>query len=453
MPLRDPALRDHGRKARYFRADASTASKFPAFTFGYMLRRIAHPEIAKAAANIVWLGLERLTQIAVAIAIAGMLARYFGPDVFGKWQYANTLLLVLAPITWVCGAEILVPTIVQRGEADLGAVLGSAFVLRFAVSALALAATWGGVAAGLTDPVVGAMLAGLAVTMLFREPFIGVVNSWLQSLTYSKPQLVASMIAALGKLALVYLLVRMSASAPRFAWLWAVEAAAIGAVLLAYYARRHGGKLGWRVERALLRHFASAGAVFWVGLVCMYLFLKLDRLMLERAISFADLGRYSAAQQINENWIALALMLAQTIAPAFVYRVQDPARLLRNVVRLMVLAAGLMISGALVLDALGSIVITRVFGANFADAIPIFRWCVWLSVPAGVEAIGNLVLLKYQAKFVVLTKWLLALAVAFAVNLFAIPRIGAYGALAGLAAGYCAAVAVNVYYIRLKLRP
>jgi PST family polysaccharide transporter len=37
------------------------------------------------------------------------------------------------------------------------------------------------------------------------------------------------------------------------------------------------------------------------------------------------------------------------------------------------------------------------------------------------------------------------------VNLFAIERIGAYGALAGLAAGYCAAVAVNLYYIRLKL--
>jgi len=183
----------------------------------------------------------------------------------------------------------------------------------------------------------------------------------------------------------------------------------------------------------------------------MYLFLKLDRLMLERAISFADLGRYSAAQQINENWIALALMLAQTIAPAFVYRVQERAHLLRNVIRLMVLAAGVMVCGALVLDALAPLVITRVFGANYVGAIPIFRWCVWLSVPAGIEAIGNLVLLKYQAKFVLLTKWLLALAVAFAVNLIAIPRIGAFGALAGLAAGYAAAVAVNVYYIRLKL--
>jgi PST family polysaccharide transporter len=77
---------------------------------------------------------------------------------------------------------------------------------------------------------------------------------------------------------------------------------------------------------------------------------------------------------------------------------------------------------------------------------------VWLSVPAGIEAIGNLIVLKYQAKYVLLAKWVLALAVAFAVNLVAIPRIGSYGALAGLAAGYLAAAAVNLYYIRLKLQ-
>ena len=74
-----------------------------------------------------------------------------------------------------------------------------------------------------------------------------------------------------------------------------------------------------------------------------------------------------------------------------------------------------------------------------------------ISLPAGIEAIGNLVVLKYQAKFVLLAKWLLALAVAFAVNLVAIGRFGAYGALAGLAAGYVAAACVNFYYIRLKL--
>lgn len=416
-----------------------------------MLRRHANPDVARALANIVWLGLERVTQIAVAIVISGVLARYFGPEVFGKWQYANTLLLVLAPITWVCGAEILVPTIVNRPPQELGTVLGSAFALRIGVSAAALLVTWAGIAAGLTDPLVGAMLAGLAMTMLFREPFVGVINAWLQSLTYSKPQLLASMTTAIVKAVLVYLLARAAFAPASFGWLWALESAAIGAALVLYYRRRHGGRLGWHVDRALFRHFASAGTVFWLGLVCMYLFLKLDRLMLERTISFADLGRYSAAQQLNENWITLALMLAQTIAPAFVYRVQETARLKRNLLRLFAMTAALMIAGALVLDALAGFIIGRVFGPDYAGATEIFRWAVWLSVPAGIEAIGNLVVLKYQAKFVLLAKWLLALAVAFAVNLVAIARLGAYGALVGLAAGYVAAAGVNFYYIRFKL--
>ncbi len=176
--------------------------------------------------------------------------------------------------------------------------------------------------------------------------------------------------------------------------LWALESAAIGAALMLYFRHRHGGKLGWTVDRTLFRHFASAGTVFWLGLICMYLFLNLDRLMLERTISFADLGRYSAAQQLNENWITLALMLSQTIAPAFVYRVQQSAQLRRNLVRLFAMTAALMVAGVLVLDALAGFIIGRVFGPDYEGAIGIFRWAVWLSVPAGLEAIGNFIVLR-----------------------------------------------------------
>jgi len=146
------------------------------------------------------------------------------------------------------------------------------------------------------------------------------------------------------------------------------------------------------------------------------------------------------------------LMLAQTIAPAFVYRVSDVAQLRRNIGRLIAMTAALMIGGAIVLDLLAGFIISHVFGPAYTGAIDIFRWAVWLSVPAGIEAIGNLVVLKYQAKFVLLAKWLLALAVAFGVNLIAIPRLGSYGALVGLASGYLAAASVNFYYIRFRLR-
>jgi PST family polysaccharide transporter len=424
-----------------------------------MLKKLNQPDVTKALGNLFWLGLERLVQIAVAIAIGGLLARYFGPELFGKWQYANTLLLVLAPLTWVCGAEILVPTIIQtrhlpesaRPNIDtLGAILGSAFALRLGVSCLALLACWCALAAGWLDPTVGAMLGGLAVTLLFREPF-GVISAWLQSRTYSKPALLISLSTALLKGMLVYVMVRRLVAPARFGWLWAAEAALIGAALLAYFVWTQGGRLGWRVTPALFKRFVSAGTVFWLGLICMYLFLKVDRLMLEHYVSYAELGRYSAAQQINENWITLALMLAQTLAPAFVYRIDNRLKLRRNVARLMYLAAALMALGALVLDLAAGLIIRQVFGPAFETAIPVLRCAVWLAVPAAVEAMGNLVVLKFQARYVLLLKWLLALLVALAVNALLIPRWGGYGALLGLACGYLSAVAVNFYYFRIRL--
>jgi hypothetical protein len=86
-------------------------------------------------------------------------------------QYA---LLILSPITWVCGAAILVPTIVHRPSDQLGAVFGSAFVLRLSGSVLALLLTSAGLPRA-SPPLAGAML--------FREPHVGVINAWLQGMT------------------------------------------------------------------------------------------------------------------------------------------------------------------------------------------------------------------------------------------------------------------------------
>ncbi|MEM5433783.1 hypothetical protein [Paraburkholderia diazotrophica] len=417
-----------------------------------LIVRFGNSDMNRIVTNIGWLCLERASQIVITVLVSGIFARYFGPNLFGKWQYANTLLAVIIPVTWVCGAEILVPTIVKRSLGDLGSVLGSAFVLRMSVSFLAVLVTWGCIYAGLTDPIVGSMLAGLAVTMLFREPIVGVVNAWLQSITFSRPQLLTSTLTAMGKAVAVYAFARTCVAASWFGWLWALESAIVAFAMVIYFRGRHGGVLGWHVDKRLLVQFAKSGLVFWLGLICMYFFLKIDRLMLAREVSFAALGKYSAALQLNESWIAVTLMLAQTVAPTFVYSVQKYTELRRNLVLLLVLTAALMTVGATALDLLARIIITKIFGPAYVESVRIFRLAVWLALPAGIEAIGNLVLLKFQAKYVVLTKWILALAVAFIMNRWAIPRYGVDGALIGLASGYLSALLVDGGYIVARLR-
>jgi PST family polysaccharide transporter len=423
-------------------------------------KKLINEDILRAIKNLSWLGLERLVQLSATIFISGMLARYFDPDVFGKWQYANTLLLIFSSVTWVCGAEILVPMIVRAhaqdvaagkaGETRLGAILGSAFVLRFSVSLTALLLIWLALAAGWLDSTVRAMLAGLVVTMIFREPF-GVVGTWLQGHTHSKPALLISICGAVLKTAAVYLLVVEKVPAAHFGWLWGAESAMIAVSLVAYFAYSHNWRLNWRVEPAMVKRLLSAGSVFWIGMVCMYLFLKLDRIVLERYIDYADLGSYSAARQLSENWILLSLLIGQSLAPAFIYRVKGIQNLKQSVVRLTWIAALVMAAGSAILSLSSSFVIHLVFGAKYAAAADVFHWAVWLAVPAVIEVIGNLVLLKYQAKFVLLFKWLLALITAGVANILLFPIMDIYGALIALGCGYGIAIAVNVCYFRFYL--
>ncbi len=415
------------------------------------LKPFANQDVTRALANLFWIICERLSQMLVAIFVSGMLARYFGPAIFGKWQYANAILAILVPLTWLCGAEMLLPMFVQTRGKSLGTLIGSAFVLRLTAALGVFFIACSVLAVSSIDPLVRMMLVGLMVTLIFREPF-SVITIWLQSLTHNRPALLITISGALVKVVLVFVLVRLAVTPSYFGWLWALEAALIATALTFYFAGAHEGKLKWQIDPKLLRHFASVGFIFWLGIICMTLFLKLDRLMLEKYLSYTELGLYAAAQQLNENWLIFGTMLAQTLAPAFIYRINTLAQLQRNLLRLVTSTALFMALCALILSLLSPLIVRLVFGPNYMQAADFLRWAVWLSVPAIIEATTNLVVLRNQAKFVLLTKWALAFVIAFTLNYFLIPRYGGYGALLGLAGGYFAALSVNFYYITRHLR-
>ncbi len=415
------------------------------------LKPLANPDVTRALANLFWIACERLSQMIVAVFVSGLLARYFGPAIFGKWQYANAILATLVPLTWLCGVEILLPMLVQPRGQSLGTIIGSAFVLRLTAALGVFFVTYSLLAFSSIDPLVRMMLVGLMVTIIFREPF-SVITIWLQSLTHNRPALLITISGALVKVMLVFVLVRWSATPSYFGWLWALEAVLIAIALTIYFARAHEGRLNWRVDLKLLRRFTSVGFIFWFGIICMTLFLKLDRLMLEKYLSYTELGLYSAAQQLNENWLIFGTMLAQTLAPAFIYRINTLAQLQRNLLKLVISTALFMALCAVILSLLSPLIVRLVFGPSYTQAAHFLCWSVWLGVPAIIEAITNLVVLKNQAKFVLLTKWAFALIIAFTLNHFLIPRYGGYGALLGLAGGYLTAINVNLYYITRYLK-
>ncbi|WP_347558818.1 oligosaccharide flippase family protein [Robbsia sp. KACC 23696] len=452
--------------------------------------------IGKITRNLFWLFVERGGQFALAIIISGMLARGLGPDDFGKWQYANSILLIISPLTWVCGAEILVPLMV-RSLAENGKtrvdnmsidsipaindIIGTAFVIRLIASIFVVFVS--GLVVVLfgqrstVDPVVSNIFFGFLGALLFREPF-AVFTAWLQARTHSRPALLVSLIAAVMKTVLLYIFIKFSFSTKFYSSLWAFESIVVAVGLCWIYVLFKSRRpiflvnkyykynvenlkcslkarfnnivkvlSDWNFRTEMARDLLLNGAVFWVALIFYTVFLKIDRIILQRYVGYDVLGQYGAAQQITENWITMALMIAQTVAPIFIFGVVDRKKLRRNIAVLSLIVTIFMSLGAIIISYFSTDIIRLVFGGKFVDAARYLTWSTWIAVLVGIQSITSQYLLKFQMKGSVLFKWCIAFLAAIIFDIILIPIYGGYGALLGVASGYLVALIIDIFVI------
>ncbi|VVD69250.1 lipopolysaccharide biosynthesis protein [Pandoraea capi] len=395
--------------------------------------------------NILWMLTERGAQIAGGIAVSGLLARSLGAAQFGLFQYAQSLVFLAASLTLLCGSEVVVPRLVGKPEGEQRTVIAHAFVLRLAAAAVAYTI--------LTIYVVGfaesnlvAVTLWLGVALWFREPS-GIVIAWLQARTFNRPSVTANLCGLGVKLALVGVLFVTHADVTAFAVVYAVEAVVAAALLVRYYLK-HSPKtpIVWR--RSLLLELLTSGATFWGGLMLMILFKRIDQLVLKPIIPLAELGAYAAAMQITENFVLVAPIIANSLAPQLIFQTTDNATARRNTVRAVWLMVAAGASLAVPIALLAPWIVHLIYGAGFAESAQILRVSALMGILVFADAALNLTLIRRGAGRWVIAKWLCAAVVAFVVVRSLAPQLGAFAGALGYGAGYAAALVLGVWLLR-----
>ena len=140
--------------------------------------------------NIFWLLAEHGSRIILSTLSVSLMARALGVEQYGLLQYTLGLVAAFSSISFICGAEVLVPPLVTATPAERKRLLGNAFVLRQAASVVAyiclLIFAW--VAEDRSNFL---LITLMGITILLNESF-AVVTAWLQSQTDMKPRAVLS---------------------------------------------------------------------------------------------------------------------------------------------------------------------------------------------------------------------------------------------------------------------
>lgn len=399
------------------------------------------------AYNILWLAAGKAFQVLVAATVGVLVARHLGPGEFGRMNYIIAFVGLFSVVVPLGLPSVLVREIVRDKDAQ-GRLLSVALGLQGAAAVLIYLLILLIVYSIAPDDQVLLSLAAVYGLTIVSKP-ADVFRGWFEAEVNMSPvvrmEIIVLTAASIGKLMAIY------TSAPMLVFL-VIQAVAMSCNSLGtavVYGRSSGNQLkpAWDMPRA--KALLQQSWPLIISAVGLVLYMKIDQVMLGNMTGVREVGIYSAALQLSTIWYAVPVILMSTFFPAIVRAHEaDPTQFRTRVSALLDLLVALSISIALIVSFFSTWLVSILYGSAYDGAGPVLALHVWAGVFVFIGVLtGNWYLLAGLQKVNVFRNFLGA-ALNIALNFWAIPLWGAWGASLATLLSYAAA---NYFFDYLNL--
>ncbi len=389
---------------------------------------IAHRgRFSKILQNVAWLSLDQVLRMGLGLVVGVWVARYLGPEQFGRLNYAIALVGLFAAVG-ALGLQSIVVRELVRGQRQSGLILGSALALQlgggFVALLLALLAS---LVFSTDDGLLRASIVILGIALPFRAS--DTVRYWFESQVESRYVVWVENGVFVLAAAMRVGLILAEAGLLAFVVLAMLEIVLTGLGLLWMYSRRAGRLSAWRVDRATMRSLLADSWPYFLAAVSVTLYMRMDIVMLQQMSSSHEVGLYSAAAKISELLYVVPSIVIASVSPAIIAAHQAGGPLYLSRMR-QLYAAGwwFAVAASALLCLFAQPFVALVFGRNFADAGLVLAIHVWgsIAVVHGITSSQHLLVENLQK--VSLYRTLIGLGCNFVLNAALIPGFGAQGA-------------------------
>ncbi|MEO7336462.1 MAG: flippase [Caldimonas sp.] len=384
--------------------------------------------IARAVlTNSAWLIADRIVRMGLGLLVTVWLARQFGPELFGVWNYAMAIALLFGVVATL-GLDGVVVRELLRDKANAGAIMGTALALRAGAAVLALG---GAVLVMLwtrpSQPLVVLLVALNAAVLVFQSA--QVIEYHFQARMKSKPAVVAANAAFLVSTVCRVILLFLGASIEWFGAFLVFEAALGAALLYVVYRADVEDRQVWRVDLRMARRLLAESWPLILSGLAVIVYMRMDQVMLSSMVGDAAVGQFSAALRIAEVWYFIPMAIMTAAFPAMIQKRADgPQAFEAYVQRLYDMMAWLGLLVAASVTALAPSVVPLIYGPAYVEAATVLSIQIWAGVAVSMSFVHSKWLLSEGLQKYGLVYTLVGACVNISLNLVLIPRHGAVGA-------------------------
>jgi O-antigen/teichoic acid export membrane protein len=396
------------------------------------------PEPARLRTDVFLTFGGKAVTLVLGLLTAVVVARQLGPTAQGIFAVAYSLSLMLVQFGGL-GLTTANPYFAAREPATIPRIVANAVWLALALG-VGLAGV--GVAIKLAAPGVLEGLGWKPLLVTLAGVPAGLAALFLQSVLLGEGRIVAYNAVEVGQSALT-----LAALLAGFALLdlrvtgvlLVIGAGRLGAafVYLALLARRSG--VSGRLDAGLLRTMLAYGFRVYVAILLSFLVIRLDLLLVNAYVGAYEAGLYSIAATLADGMYVLPMVIGLNLFPRVARGApsQQSAEVFRSVSVLygLVCLATVPVAGP---------AIRLLFGAEYADATPLYYWLL-----PGIYCLGLLTILShhfagrgYPARLMAV--WVAGLALNIAINVTFLPGHGAEVASIASTIAYAFLLALHV---------
>jgi len=389
-----------------------------------MLPKITQFLTLNTSKNALWLLIDKIIRLGIGLFVGVLVARYLGPEFFGKWNYVIALIALMSALSTLGLDQILVKHLLEKTEKE-EVVLGTAFWLRLFGSFVCtiIGCIYFYVFKSDTQLIV---LGFLTSANLWFQSF-DVIDLKNQSLLLSKKTVVIKNSAFL-MIAVVKLVIIYQGMSLMFLVLATLIEFFLGALGLVFsYGFEKIIKWEFNVDYCRLL-FKQCWPLILSGIIIM-MYMRIDQVMIGEILGDTSVGFYSISTRFTELWYFIPSIFVTSTYPSLINKYREEGEVYKRACqRLLKILFLLSFSISLFFLFFSDSIIFYLYGNEYMAAVFTLKVSIWTGVFVfwGMAA-GNFLVIENLSKHN-FAKSIQGLVINIILNIILIPKYGINGA-------------------------
>lgn len=382
----------------------------------------------KIISNVTWSLGGKIVNMASALFVGILVARYLGPENYGIMNYVISYVAIFSVFATFGLDNIEIRELSRQGD-KRDTIMGTCFSLRILFAVIAYLGIVVSLLLYRTDSFSSVMILAYGLTLFTSTG--NILRNYFTSIVKNKYIVKSEIFRTFIGAGIKILLLLLKAPLEYFIYAQIFDTLLVASGYYISYKSVVGSVKLWRFDKNIVGFILKESFPLVLSGAAVIVYQRIDQVMIGNMLDKTEVGYFATAGKFVDLIVFLPTVLVQTVTPMLIRAKEDHPATYESKKKIFVsITTWTAIIMALTVSLLAYWLITYTYGEKYAPAIPVLQIMAFKAVGMALSSSGGQIIIMERMQKWVFIKNIMGCVLCVVLNYMLIPRYGIIGSAA-----------------------